>query len=546
MKVIEVFYRDELFSEYQLSKKEIKIGRAKANDIILNDPTVSRVHAVIKCDEGKLSILDSSTVGTFINNEKISSSSLSFNDRITIGPYSIFARECDENKESSELRTTCHEKTLAVPLPEKQAEKSFLLQQASLKFVKGVEKNRTVQIEKEKLTFGKTDDNDLVLTDEFVSRHHGEIYFRNGEFFIRDLGSKNGIFINGKRVKGSVLAPGSRIDIGKISIDFILSQDKGMLSDEKVDRLGEIVGKSQKIQSLYTLCKKAASCDATVLINGETGTGKELIAKTIHSLSSRSGESFVTIDCGSIPKELIESELFGHEKGAFTGAQNQRKGAFERGNKGTVFLDEIGELPKEMQPKLLRILEEREFKRVGGDAHISTDFRVIAATNRELNLEVSKGNFREDLFFRLYVIPVSLPTLKERKSDIPLLVNHFLSINTSSSGNTSQMSISDDALKKMADYSWPGNVRELRNVIDRAIVNSDGSTITADDIQFIPTMQNTTGPAPALSGSLEDIEKQTIINALKAQGGNKKATAKVLGIAYSTMCEKVKKYQIEV
>jgi transcriptional regulator with PAS, ATPase and Fis domain len=385
-----------------------------------------------------------------------------------------------------------------------------------------------------------------VLTDEFVSRHHGEIYFRNGEFFIRDLGSKNGIFINGKRVKGSVLAPGSRIDIGKISIDFMLSQDKGIISDEKVDHLGEIVGKSQKIQSLYTLCKKAASCDATVLINGETGTGKELIAKTIHSMSSRAGESFVTIDCGSIPKELIESELFGHEKGAFTGAQNQRKGAFERGNKGTVFLDEIGELPKEMQPKLLRILEEREFKRVGGDTHISTDFRVIAATNRELNIEVARGNFREDLFFRLYVIPVSLPTLKERKGDIPLLANHFLNINTSSSGDTSRMSISDDALKKMADYTWPGNVRELRNVIERAIVTSDGSTITADDIQFIPTMQNTTGPAPALSGSLEDIEKQTIINALKAQGGNKKATAKVLGIAYSTMCEKVKKYQIEV
>jgi transcriptional regulator with PAS, ATPase and Fis domain len=346
--------------------------------------------------------------------------------------------------------------------------------------------------------------------------------------------------------KGSLLTPGSRTDIDKASIKLISSKDKGILSDNEIDHLGEIVGSSDKMQSLYNLCKKSASCDATVLINGETGTGKELIAKTIHSMSSRSDEPFITIDCGSIPNELIESELFGHEKGAFSGAQNQRKGAFERAHKGTVFLDEIGELPKEMQPKLLRILEERKFKRVGGDSYISTDIRVIAATNRELNIEVAKGNFREDLFFRLYVIPVSLPSLRERKGDIPLLVNHFINKNTLFSGNESQITISDDALNKMADYSWPGNVRELRNVIDRAIVNSDVQNITIDDIQFIPNIHSDTGPSPALSGSLEDIEKQTILHALKARSGNKKATAKVLGIAYSTMCDKVKKYKIEV
>ncbi len=346
--------------------------------------------------------------------------------------------------------------------------------------------------------------------------------------------------------KGSLFTPGSRIDNGKASINLMSSKDIEILSDKKLDHLGEIVGSSDKMQALYNLCKKASSCDATVLINGETGTGKELIAKTIHSMSSRSDEPFITIDCGSIPKELIESELFGHEKGAFSGAQNQRKGAFERAHKGTVFLDEIGELPKEMQPKLLRILEERKFKRVGGDEYISTDIRVIAATNRELNIEVTKGNFREDLFFRLYVIPVSLPSLRERKGDIPLLVNHFINKNILFSGSDSQFTINDDAMNKMADYSWPGNVRELRNVIDRAIVNSDGLNITIDEIHFIPNIHSDTGPSPALSGSLEDIEKQTIIKALKARGGNKKATAKVLGIAYSTMCDKVKKYKIEV
>ena len=545
MKVIEVFYRDELHSEYQVSKNEIKIGRAKLNDIILNDPSVSRVHAVIKFEKGKLSIVDSSTGGTFINNDKVSSRTIKTDDRITIGPYSIFTKEYGDLDEDPALQTTYHEETLAVPIPDDKPKNSFLLKHASLHFIKGPDKDRSFPIEKEKITFGTHNDNDLILSDEFVSRHHGEFYFRNGEFFIRDLGSRNGTFINGKRVQGSILAPGSRIDLGKTGLDFLVSENSDVYQKDKEEKLGEIVGKSQKIKSLYTLCKKAASCDATVLIHGETGTGKELIAKTIHSLSSRSKGAFITIDCGSIPKELIESELFGHEKGAFTGAQNQRKGAFERGHKGTVFLDEIGELPKEMQPKLLRILEEREFKRVGGDTHISTDIRVIAATNRELNVEVTKGNFREDLFFRLYVIPVSIPPLRERKSDIPLLADFFIAHNPLLKESGSKATLTDGALKKMTAYEWPGNVRELRNVIDRAIVNSDGERISEEDIQFIPTMPSDKGPAPALSGSLEEIEKQTIINALKAQGGNKKATAKVLGIAYSTMCEKVKKYQIE-
>ncbi len=546
MKLFEVFLRDELLSEYQLSKDEIKIGRAKWNDIILTDPTVSRVHAVVVCDKGKLTILDKSSGGTFINNEKVSRKKLNIDDRITIGPYSIFPREYKEEKEDSELETIRHETTLVVPLADDQSKKSFLLQHASLIFIKGSEEGRQFQIDKEKIAFGKHKDNNLVLNDKFVSRHHGEIYFRNGEFFIRDLGSKNGTFVNGKRIHGTVLRPGSRIEIGKTCIDFMLSEDSSISLDRKEHSLGEIVGKSQKIQTLYTLCKKAASCDATVLISGETGTGKELIAKTIHSLSSRSKEHFVTIDCGSIPRELIESELFGHEKGAFTGAQNQRKGAFERGHKGTVFLDEIGELPKEMQPKLLRILEERKFKRVGGDTHIPTDIRVLAATNRELNVEVTKGNFREDLFFRLYVIPISLPTLRERKEDIPLLANHFIKKNPLCSEKGSQPTISDEALKKMADYSWPGNVRELRNVIDRAIVNSDRHHINSEDIQFVPAIKGNEKSFTSSKTSLDEIEKQTIIKALEAQGGNKKATAKVLGIAYSTMCEKVKKYKIEI
>ena len=346
--------------------------------------------------------------------------------------------------------------------------------------------------------------------------------------------------------KGTVSGRGSRPETCRATIDYTNSKCADTLPERETDHLGKIVGNSQKIKALHAFCRKAASCDATVLIDGDTGTGKELIAKTIHLLSNRSKGPFVTIDCGSIPKHLIESELFGHEKGSFTGAQNQRKGAFERAHKGTVFLDEIGELPMDMQPKLLRILEERKFKRIGGDTHIPVDIRVIAATNRKLNVEVMKGNFREDLFFRLYVIPFSLPALKERGEDISLLANYYLKKHPLISEKDSQITISDVALKKMNEYSWPGNVRELRNVIERAIINSDGRQISAAEIQFSPVMLERETSLTPSHASLEEIEKQAIVNALKAQGGNKKATAKALGIAYSTMCEKVRKYIIEI
>jgi DNA-binding NtrC family response regulator len=546
MRVIEIFLRNELVSEYFVSQNKIMIGREKWNDIILSEPSVSRKHAFISLESGKPVLTDISTGGTFLNGEKVSTMTFTTDDKIVIGPYSLIMREYREKQNKFDSQTIIHDRTLVIAPMDSRHVKSFLYHQAYLQVVKGADRGRLFRFNHEKVTFGKSKDNDLVLADEFVSRHHGEIYFRNGEFFMRDLGSKNGTSVNGKRVQGAILSPGSRIDLGNISMNFILSEDKDIAHHEQMDRLGEIFGKSAIMQNLYRLLKKAAACDATVLLLGETGTGKELAARTIHSLSSRSQKPFVTIDCGSIPRDLIESELFGHEKGAFTGAQSQRKGAFELGSGGTVFLDEIGELPRELQPKLLRILEEREFKRVGGDSHIPADVRIIAATNRNLTEEVKKGNFREELFFRLYVIPLSLPSLTERREDIPLIVNSFLNKNPMTA-KKEKRAFSDEAMKKLVDYPWPGNVRELRNIIDRALFNCEGPVITTEDIKFIPsTSEKDDLSFKSSHASLEEVEKQTIINALKAQGGNKKATAAVLGIAYSTMCEKVKKYKIKI
>ncbi len=545
MKILEVFLRDELLWEYPIKTEEISIGRAKWNNIILPDPTVSRKHAKIFIENDKLVLLDSSSTGTFINGEKvISKKSINTDDKINVGSYSLYFREAKERAKKVDLAETIKFELSSVSSSTSQKSKSFLLHQSSIRILEGPEKEKKFQINKEKFTLGKDKSNDLVLNDEDVSPHHAEICFRKGEFFIRDLGSKSGTFIGGKQIQAVTLTSNTTIKIGKCTIEFIIKEVE-LSSVEKEDHLGNIIGKSKKIQEIYTLIKKAASCDATILISGESGTGKGLVAKTIHSMGIRSTNPFVTIDCGSIPRDLIESELFGHEKGAFTGAQNLRKGAFEQGDRGSVFLDEIGELSKEMQPKLLRILEEREFKRVGGNKFISPDIRVITATNRELNEDVIKGTFREDLFFRLYVVPIYLPPLRERKEDISFLAEYFIK-QSHDLGEKKSVSLSDDALKKLEGYSWPGNIRELHNVIDRAIVNVEGDLITANEIKFAPIIKIDDEKTILPGASLEEIEKQTIIKALKSQKGNKKATAKILGIAYSTMCEKVKKHKIEI
>ena len=342
MKILEVYLRNELLFEYPVQTEEIKIGRVKRNHIILPDPGVSREHAKILIENDNILIFDASSGGTFVNNERVAAKrSICKDDKIDIGPYSLFLRSQKRTNEKLELDDTFSEATsFILELTKQQINKSFLVQQAFILILNGPNKGEQFQINKEKYSIGKTQDNDLVLRDEFVSRHHGEIRFRNGEFFIRDLGSKNGIFIGGKRIQGATLTSNTRIDIGKRNIEFII-KDADLSSSEQEDHLGEIIGKSKRIRDIYTLVKKTASFDATVIVSGESGTGKGLVVKTIHSMSDRANNPFITVDCGSIPHNLIESELFGHEKGAFTGAQNQRKGAFEQADSGTVFLDEI-------------------------------------------------------------------------------------------------------------------------------------------------------------------------------------------------------------
>ena len=326
------------------------------------------------------------------------------------------------------------------------------------------------------LTLGGMDDNDLVLQDATVSRYHCRIYQDDSAYLIEDLGSTNGTFVNRVRIREAFLKPGCTVTVGKSDLKFQTLDERVEITPLNRDRLGGIVGKSTRMREIFGILERIAPTGATVIIEGETGTGKEVVARTIHEASRRAEAPFVVFDCGAVPENLIESELFGHEKGSFTGAIMARQGLFEVAQGGTLFLDELGELNLDLQPKLLRALEQREIRRVGSNKAIKVDVRVVAATNRNLEEEVKAGRFRQDLFYRLSVVRVILPPMRERVEDIPLLAKHFLrggAFNTDGEGRPRVKGISRDALDALMSYRWPGNVRELLNVIERACAYAD-------------------------------------------------------------------------
>ncbi len=339
--------------------------------------------------------------------------------------------------------------------------------------------------DRDEITVGATEDNDLQIDDETVSRQHCRIFLEGEHFMIRDLESTNGTFVNRVRVREAYLKPDCNILLGKSELRFMPVDERVRIVPSDRQRFGEIIGRDAKMREIYAILEKIAPTDATVVIEGETGTGKEVVARTIHQQSRRREGPFMVFDCGAVPENLIESELFGHEKGSFTGAISTRQGIFELANGGTVFLDELGELALDLQPKLLRVLEQREVKRVGGLKPIKVDVRVVAATNRDLEEEVGAGRFREDLFYRLSVVRLVLPPLRDRREDLALLIKHFLrqgNFNRSREGGRKVTQISREAMDRLVEYDWPGNVRELHNVIERAVSFADTNTVEVRDL----------------------------------------------------------------
>jgi DNA-binding NtrC family response regulator len=306
----------------------------------------------------------------------------------------------------------------------------------------------------------------------------------------------------------------------------------------------DIITKNARMQDILALTKEIASLRSTVLIRGESGTGKELIARAIHFSGDRASQPFVSVSCAALAETLLESELFGYEKGAFTGAAAQTKGKFELANGGTLFLDEIGDISPKLQGDLLRVLQERRFYRVGGSEEVPVDVRVVAATHRDLREAVRQGQFREDLYYRLNVIEICLPPLRERREDIPLLTEHLVERIGNEVGKEIT-GVTDGAMRILMDYHWPGNVRELENAIERAIVTCRGNILTEDDFAFLAeSMRARSQWVLPPNMTLQDLEKQAIVATLERTQGNIKEAAAALGIDRSTLYEKIKRYEI--
>jgi DNA-binding NtrC family response regulator len=428
------------------------------------------------------------------------------------------------------------------------------LHKCRLQVTSGPDEGRSMVTDKERLRVGAHPQNDLVLVeDRTASRHHFEIQYTERGYLLVDLNSTNGTFLDGRRIERAYLSPGSQIRAGSSVVTFSPIDEEVTIEPDRDGELGGMIGQSMKMRQIFGLIKRIAPMDVSVIIQGETGTGKELVARAIHELSGRKKGPLVVLDCGAIPPNLIESELFGHEKGSFTGAVTSRPGAFERAQGGTIFLDELGELRLDLQPKLLRVLENREVRRVGGNDVIEVDCRVIAATNRDLVKEIAAGNFREDLYFRLSVIHIHLPPLRQRRDDIPHILKRALA-EPELVERHGRKRFSPEALSMLMAYAWPGNVRELMNVLSHVLTFSEGEEILPTHLPPRVRGQDRTGPLPfnehlsfkdAKEQLLENFEREYVTSVLARCEGNLSRAARESGLHRKSIERLVKKYQLD-
>jgi transcriptional regulator with PAS, ATPase and Fis domain len=408
------------------------------------------------------------------------------------------------------------------------------------------------------VTIGAMEDNDVVVNEETVSRYHCKVIQDQDGYILQDQSSTNGTFINRVRIREAYLKSGCTVQVGKVEIKFYFADEKVPIVPSQKERLGSLIGRNVKMREIYGIIEKIAPAGTTVVIEGETGTGKEVVAQTIHQLSPRSSGPMMIFDCGAVPENLIESELFGHEKGSFTGAIMTRQGLFEMAHGGTLFLDELGELNLELQPKLLRALEQREIRRVGSSKPIKVDVRVIAATNRNLEEEVRSGRFRQDLFYRLSVVRILIPPLRERPEDIPPLVDHFLkthSFNRTPEGALRVEGIEREALDLLAGYRWPGNVRELLNVVERAVSFAEGPAIQVRDLPDQLRLAGTSPGVEAVTGEVTfkeakekwvaSFERDYILALLRKNSGNISHAAREADIDRKYFRKLMRKYGID-
>ncbi len=420
--------------------------------------------------------------------------------------------------------------TLVVQTP-RAAAASWLVVEA------GTPDERRIEINEIPVCIGSGARAQVCVSDPHVSRRHAEIFCANGSVILRDLESRNGTYVDGIAVKEVILQGPATIRIGETTLRFETEAQRPATGPR---RMGDAVGPSPEMQAVFEMLERLAPSDLTITLIGETGVGKDVLACAVHDASARRDGPFIVFDCGAATPTLIESALFGHEKGAFTGATAAVPGAFERAHGGTLFFDEIGELSLDLQPKLLRALEQRKVQRIGSTEELSVDVRILAATNRDLEAEVAAGRFRQDLFFRLSAAVVSVPPLRARLADLPELVDAILS------AEGRRLRVTAETLDTLASYDWPGNVRELRNVLMAAAAMAEADLLEPRHLLLFKQRRRdpTLADFPLGGRSLESIERAAIVQTLKRADGNKVKAAKALGIAASTLYEKLRRYGI--
>ncbi len=420
----------------------------------------------------------------------------------------------------------------------------------------GVHSGECHELVADRTVLGRGDDATIRLVDVLASRNHCEIVRDAAGFRLRDLTSKNGTALNGLPVEEKVLEQGDEIRIGETVFYFTHTSDSNpadLLSTRHREVLhglgglatlsrgpiggGRLVGTHPKMKALYRQIEKVAPLDLAVLVRGESGTGKDLVASTLHENSPRRTHPFVAVNCAALATELLESELFGHEKGAFSGAHARRRGLFEQAAGGTIFLDEIAEMDPGCQVALLRVIQEKRIRRVGGTEEIPVDVRVVAATHRDLEGMIEEGRFRQDLYFRLSGVELRLPSLRERPEDVPALAEHFVRQYAATARRRIQ-GITKEALERLSLHPWPGNVRELRNAIERAVVMGSSQRIGVDDILLPDVVPDPDAEPP----SLAEVEAAHIARVLDFAGGQIARAARILGIQRSTLYRKIKEY----
>ncbi|ATB27378.1 sigma 54-interacting transcriptional regulator [Melittangium boletus] len=527
------FRRGEEVLKVGLGLERMVLGRGDKSDVVIPDPEVSRQQVALTFDGTQCTLEDLSGKGTSVAGTPMTRGVLADGVDLRLGQWSAVFRLHGGGQTEGPTEIGSH--TEAQP-----RESVSRWQPAQVRVRQGA--NETVhKLQADSFTVGKDPSCDLVVQDPFISSRHLKVVRREGNFQVVDTNSTNGTWLGAVRVFEVQVGLPTTLRVGET--DLILEPVTAVRREQAFHGL---IGNDMAVRQLVDLIQRVAPSTAAVAILGESGTGKELVARALHECSQRAGKPFIPVNCAAISKELIESELFGHEKGSFTGATNARKGAFEEADGGTLFLDEIGELPLDLQAKLLRALESGEIKRVGASRPMNVDVRVVAATNRDLLSSVREGRFREDLYYRLCVVPLHLPPLRSRRGDILALAENFLRMYTPR-GQTVRLSTA--ALERLQQHAWPGNIRELRNVVHRALLLRKGASIEASDITFDQEVNRETGvavpelpPGMTLEQMLLKLERQIVEAALRRYNNNRERVARELGVARSTLFKRLKEW----